>query len=208
MIITWFGQSYFKIQGDKSILVTDPFDKNIGLKAPRSAADIVAISHGQTDPSQLVKGLTSPEPFTINEPGEYEVKGTFIYGVASTENGTQNNVAYRIEMDLITIGYLGAINRQLTSKEVEKFEGVDILIIPVGGRDSIDAKKAGEIISQLEPRIVIPMRYKLKGLKANFDSLDQFCKEIGVCPTDTVPKLKITKKDLPAEEMKIIIMQP
>lgn len=215
MIINWFGQACFKIQGEKSIIVTDPFDKSIGLKIPRLSADIVTVSHDHYDHNNIkgVKGIAIPEPFIITESGEYEIKNTFVYGISSYHDNQEGkirgeNIIYRIEMEGITLAHLGDLGHLLTNGQVEKLEGVDILMIPIGGIYTINAKQAGEVISQLEPRIVIPMHYKIKGLKVNIDSLDKFCKEIGVCPTETITKFKVTKKDLSQEEMKIIVLQP
>ncbi len=215
MIINWFGQSCFKIQSEKSILVTDPFDQSIGLKLPRLVADIVTVSHQHSDHNNVeaVKGIDNPQPFIIENPGEYEIKNTFIYGIDSyhdnkegKEKGT--NMIYRIETEEMILAHLGDLGHLLTNGQIEKLEGVDILFIPVGGVYTINAKEAAELISQLEPRIIIPMHYKIKGLKFNVDSVDKFCKEIGVCPTETINKFKISKKDLPQEEMKVVILQP
>jgi len=218
MYINWFGQSFFKIQGDKSILVTDPFDKDIGLKVPRPTANILLLSRDNAEQADSIKGASSDRPFIINGPGEYESKDTFVYGIPvekkSTEGAKDKNkissatTIYRIEIDGIAIAYLGNLGEMLQNGQTEKLEGVDILLIPVGGGDVLDAKQATELISQLEPRIVIPTHYRLKGLKADVDPLDKFCKEIGVCPTGSLNKFKVTKKDLPQEEMKIIILEP
>ncbi|MFA6255410.1 MAG: MBL fold metallo-hydrolase [Patescibacteria group bacterium] len=217
MIINWFGQSCFKIQGEKSIVVTDPFDKSCGLKVPRLAADIVTISHNfdDTDISSGVKGITENEPFVINGPGEYEIKQVFVYGIPSYSNNQgdkeqKKSLLYRLEIDGISLAHLGNLDHVLANGEIEKLEGVDILMIPVGGTYTINAKQATEIISQLEPRIVIPMAYDTPGLKLKhkIDDIKVFCKEFGACPREEIGKFKVTKKDLPQEDLKVIILQP
>ncbi len=215
MIINWFGQSCFKITGEKTTIITDPFDDSLGLKTPRLAADIVTVSHDHYDHnnSKAVKGLAQDAPFIINTPGEYEVKNVFIYGIPSfhdDKQGTQRglNIIYRLEIDGISIAHLGDLGHLLENGQIEKLEGVDILLIPVGGTFTIDGKQATQIISQLEPRLVIPMHYHLPGLKVKIDDLTSFCKEIGVCPKEAIPKFKITKKDLPQEDLQVVILQP
>ncbi|OGY46645.1 MAG: hypothetical protein A2840_00640 [Candidatus Buchananbacteria bacterium RIFCSPHIGHO2_01_FULL_47_11b] len=219
MYITWFGQSCFKIQGDQSTLVTDPFDKSYGLKVPRLAADIVTISHhpDQDRDANAIKG-TAPDstPFFITAPGEYEIKKTFIYGVPAyhdDKNGTVMGeiTIYRIEIDGVTLVHLGDLGHQLTDAQMERLEGVDVLFVPVGGTNVLDATQAAAVISQLEPRIVIPMHYQLPGLKLKsgkkYDTIDKFQKEMGA-GTEEVLKLKVTKKDLPQEDVQIVILKP
>lgn len=217
MIISWFGQSCFKIQGEKSILVTDPFDNSFGLKMPRLAADVVTTSHDHKDHNntKMVKGITENQPFIIDSPGEYEVKNIFIYGVKAYHDNKEGqergeNIIYRIGIDGISIAHLGDLGHALSNGQIEKLEGVDILMIPVGGSYTLNAKQATEVISQIEPQIVIPMHYHIPGLKTpkKLDSADTFCKEIGVCPTEKITKYKINKKDLPSEKMEIVILQP
>ncbi|NUM25855.1 MAG: MBL fold metallo-hydrolase [Candidatus Buchananbacteria bacterium] len=215
MFINWHGQSCFKLVGDKTTVITDPFDNSIGLRAPRLAGDIVTISHDHGDHNNVegVKGLNQTEPFIIKGPGEYEYKNVFVYGIASfhdNERGAKRgtNIIYRIEIDGITITHLGDLGHLLENEQLEKIEGTDILLIPVGGDYTIDGKQATKIISELEPRIVIPMHYRLPGLKVKIDGLDTFCKEIGVCPKEELPKFKITKKDLPQEDLQVVLLQP
>lgn len=217
MIINWFGQSCFKIQGDKAILVTDPLGKDYGLKMPRLTADIVTISHNHNDHNnaEAVKGINETKPFIIDRPGEYEVKDTFIYGIPAFHDNQKgkergDNIMYRIEMDGISIAHLGDLGHDLINGQIEKLEGVDILMIPVGGSYTINAKQATELISQLEPRIVIPMHYNLPGLKLKnkIDGIDAFCKEFGACPKEEINKFKVTKKDLPQDNIKVVVLQP
>jgi len=212
MIITWQGHSCFKIQ-DKTgteglTLVTDPFDKATGLKVPNFEADIVTVSHDHHDHNN-VKALRG-NPYVVESAGEYDVKGVMIEGVESFHDDKQgaergNNIIYRIEMDDITVAHLGDLAHVLDNKQLEKLVGTDILLIPVGGKYTLDAKKAVEVISQIEPRIVIPMHYKTKDLKIDLDEVDKFIKEMGVEPTRE-DKLKINKKDLPQEDMELVIL--
>lgn len=212
MIITWQGHSCFKIQ-DKSgpegiTVVTDPFDKKIGLKAPNFEADIVTVSHNHFDHNN-VKSLRG-KPMVIDCPGEYDFKDILVEGVDSyhdDKNGKErgDNTIFRIEIDDISVTHLGDLGQALDANQLEKLVGTDILLIPVGGKYTIDAKKAVEVISQIEPRIVIPMHYKVKGLTIDIDSVDKFIKELGL-PVTREEKLKISKKDLPQDDMELVVL--
>lgn len=210
MYITWFGQSCFKIQGKEVTLVTDPYDPQIGFKLPRMTADIVTVSHDHYDHNNVA--AISGNPFIINTPGEYEIKKVFIYGIPSwhdDKEGNQrgSNTIYLIEFEELKIAHLGDLGDYLSDNQLEKLEGVDILIVPVGGTYTLNAKQAAEVISQVEPRIVIPMHYKIPGLKVNIDNLNSFSKEMGVKEKEPEEKFRVTKKDLPQEETKIIILK-
>lgn len=212
MIITWQGQSCFKIQdkvGSEGItLVTDPFDKSLGLKVPNFEADIVTVSHDHADHNNVAAFRGTPK--VVKSAGEYDIKGVMIEGVLSYHDASQgkergNNIIYRIEMDDITICHLGDLGHVLDNKQLERLEGIDILLVPVGGKYTLDAKRAVEVISQIEPRIVIPMHYKTKDMKIDIDGVDKFIKELGIEATYE-EKLKINKKDLPAEDMELVIL--
>lgn len=212
MQIQWFGQSFFKIQtknnGQEIIVATDPYDQSCGLKPPAFSADILTISHDHDDHNNI--GAIKGEPFLINTPGEYETKGVFIYGLPAWHDGKNgaergNTIIYKISAEDISVVHLGDLGQELTNEQIENLGNVDVLLIPVGGQVTIDAKKAAEIVSQLEPKIVIPMHYRLDGLKFKFDAVENFIKEVGLAP-EKIDKLKIVKKDLPMEETKLIIL--
>lgn len=210
MIITYIGHSCFKIQdktGSEGItLTTDPFDKKVGFKVPNYESDIVTISHDHHDHNNA-KALRG-EPFVVDTPGEYDRNGVLIHGVPSKHGGGKDdvvNIMYRIEMDDISIGHLGDIGEALNDKQVDVLAGVDILMIPVGGKYTIDAKKAVEVISQIEPRIIIPMHYKIGASKMDIDGVEGIVKELGIAPTEET-RLNIKKKDLPQEDMELVVM--
>ncbi|MCF7820579.1 MAG: MBL fold metallo-hydrolase [Candidatus Pacebacteria bacterium] len=213
MIISWQGHSCFKIQDktgtDGITVTTDPFDKSVGLKVPNFESDIVTISHDHADHNNA--SALRGQPFIINTAGEYDVKGVLVEGIHSFHDNKEGaergaNIIYRIEIDDISVVHLGDLGTELDNKQLEKLERTDILLIPVGGKYTIDAKGAVEVISQLEPRIIIPMHYKIPGLKIDIDEVDKFVKELGLEPTKE-EKLKISKKDLPSEDMELIILE-
>lgn len=213
MIITWQGHSCFKIQdkttSDGLTLATDPYSKELGLKLSNFEANIITVSHDHYDHNN-VAGLRG-KPVVIDCAGEYDVRGILIQGVDSFHDDKEgrergNNIIYRIEMDDISITHLGDLGTPLTSEQLERLAGTDILMVPVGGTYTLDAKQAVEVVSQIEPRIVIPMHYQLPGIKPNLDPVEKFIKELGVEPTYE-EKLKIAKKDLPQEDMELVILK-
>lgn len=190
-------------------MITDPFDKKIGLKMPSLEADIVTVSHDHYDHNNVA--AVKNNPYLVNMAGEYDVKGVAIHGIESDHDdkgGKERgkNIIFRFEIDDISVTHLGDLATTLTDAQLEVLVGTDILLIPIGGKYTLDAKKAVEVISQIEPRIVIPMHYKTPDLAMDdLDGLEKFIKEFGVKPTEE-QKLKISKKDLPQEDMELVIL--
>jgi len=215
MTITWYGQSCFKItnQGNHLTIITDPFDKKFtGLNPPRSAADIITVSHDHKDHNN-VKTI-SGDPFVINSPGEYEIKGIRIIGCASYHDKKQGqerglNTIYLIKIDGIRVCHLGDFGQErLTDHQLEVIGPVDVLMIPVDGVYTLNAREAVKITEQIEPTIIIPMHYKLPGLKVKLGDVKDFLKAMGLNKKTAIEKLTLKKKDLISQETKIIIFKP
>lgn len=210
MTINWFGQSCFRIEAKEGSILIDPFSKEIGLKPPKIKDDIVLVSHDHDDHNNV--GELSPEAFLINTPGEYEKKGIAIRGIFSYHDKTEGkerglNTIYVIKAEDMTICHLGDLGQEkLDEKQVEEIGDIDILLVPVGGNYTINYKEAIGIISQIEPKIIIPMHYKIKDLKIDLDGSEKFVKELGLTP-EKVDKYKIAKKLLPLEEMKLVMLE-
>jgi len=209
MIIQWLGQSAFKIQDKELTIAIDPHDKT-GLKMPKFQADLLLVTHDHEDHNNVkaIKGT----PFIINGPGEYEVKNVFVYGLKAfhdNKEGTERGkiTCYVIEINGIKIAHLSDLGQDnLNERQLSILEGVDILLIPVGGTYTINGTGAVKIISQIQPRIIVPMHYKIPGLKIKLEPVETFLKEFGVNDPEKMDKLKIQKKDLPQEETKVIIL--
>lgn len=214
MNISYFGHSCFKIEekidGENIVLVTDPFNKEIGLKVPNIEADIVSISHNHKDHNN--SSALRANPFIVDSAGEFDVKGVIIEGIYSYHDNKQgaeygSNIIFRFDVDGVSLVHLGDLGNILDDKQLEKIGGVDILFIPVGGKYTLDAKKAVEVISQVEPRIVIPMHYQIPGCSIkDIDGVEKFIKELGIEP-NYEEKLKISKKDLPSEDMRLVVFK-
>src|SRR3989338_821163 len=213
--ITWAGQACFQIsvssgKENSANIVIDPFG-DIGFKEPKFEADILLITHGHSDHNNIkaIKG----NPFLIEGPGEYEVKGFFIQGINSFHddaNGKERgkNTIYTIEAEDIKFCHLGDFGqKQLTDEQLELIGKVDVLMIPVGGIFTIDGHEAAKVIGQIEPKIVVPMHYSLPKLKVELDGVEKFLKAMGknsVVPQD---KLTIKASALPKEgAMEIVVL--
>lgn len=213
MTISWYGHSCFKItnQGGHLTIITDPFDKSIGLTPPRASADIVTVSHDHSDHNNI-KAI-SGQPFIINGPGEYEVKGVRTIGVSSFHDKKQGeerglNTIYVIELDKIKICHLGDFGQErLENGQLEIIGQADILMIPIGGTYTIDASEAVKIAEQIEPHLIIPMHYKLPNLKINLAGLPEFLKEMGLEKKSAVDKITLKKKDLVGKEMEVVVFK-
>jgi len=217
IVIEWYGLSCLKITAKQTVgevsVLTDPFGADHGIKMPRAVeADLVLV----TDPAEAseVPDRVGNKPFVVSHPGEYESKGVFVYGFPLSEveiegkrsKPTRPCSFYRIEIDDFSIAHLGCINRQLTDAEYDKLADVDILILPVGDKGTaLSAGDAVEIMTRLEPRVVIPTHWKQSGLTDELDTVDRFLKESGLAP-ERVERLKLAKKDLPQDETKLYVL--
>ena len=218
MNINWYGQSCFQIssnQGKNNHVSTliDPFEESIGLRLPRKLeADAVLITHNHFDHNN-VKAV-SGQPFVASCPGEYDIKGIFIQGIPAFHDNVQGKergrtTIYTIEAEEIKLCHLGDLGqKELTAEQLDKIGDVDILMIPIGGFFTIDAQEAVKIMAQIEPKIIIPMHYRIPNLNIKLDGLDKFLKIVGVKKIEPLFKFSIKEKDLPKEEVKIIVLQP
>lgn len=216
MEITFLGHSSFRIKCKKNIIVTDPYNENVGFEMPQVSADIITISHQHQDHNNLaaVKPTTKREkPFVVDGPGEYEISNVSIFGVASFHDNSGGskrgeNTIYLISVDGLRLAHLGDLGHKLTEGQLEEINGVDVLFIPVGGNYTIDDNQAVEIIGQIEPKVIIPMHYKTAEMKADFGidlTVNDFLKTIGEEGSKPREKLIISKDKLPPEREIVIL---
>ncbi len=207
MEIAWYGHSCFRLaERGKATIITDPFDESIGYPLPKLKAEVVTVSHnapGHSN-SQNVKGMQR----LLNGPGEYEIGGVFIIGVAlhNTQVTPANyNVAYTFDYDGLTIAHLGDIDHVPHQSTIEAMGNIDIVLVPVGGGGGLNATQAAEVVSMLEPGIVIPMHYKTEENLLDLEPVDRFLKEMGVSRIQQEETLKVTKNNLP-EQTQIVVL--
>jgi L-ascorbate metabolism protein UlaG (beta-lactamase superfamily) len=208
MEITWYGHSCFRItERGMASVVTDPYDHKVaGYNELSLRGDIVTISHDA--PGHNNTGAVKPAKWEINGPGEYEIGGVFLTAVevGKLEEGNGRKMVYVLDYDGITIGHLGDIADVPTRKQVDAFGTINVLLVPVGGGQSLTAAKAAEVVNLIEPGIVIPMHYQTKHSKVELEGLEPFLKQIGLSEEyETEESLKISARDIP-EETRVVIL--
>lgn len=208
MQLFWHGYSSIRIEsknGDKvCTLVTDPFENEAAIRFPRTTEpDVILLS--REDRKRFNLEGPGGSPFIISEPGEYEVKGVFITGIQDP-SANDGSVLYRIVTEGMSIAFFGQVKRKPTDDELEKLESIDVLLLPVGGGEAISGGDASDIISDIEPRVVVPIYYDLPGIKTKLGTVDAFCKQLGACERENMNRLKIQKKDLPPETMLVAVL--
>ncbi len=202
MHITWLGNTTIKIQTNPAdvdlTVVIDPYKQEQG-EFPRSLTPNIAIfTRGEKNSITL-----SGNPYILSTAGEVDIKDVM---VSAVEGHSEEETMIRIDVEKLSLGHLGLTNKTLTEKQIDLLSGVDILFIPVGNEKSFDTEQAIKTINSLEPRIVIPMAYKSDNDPKAKD-IDNFLKELGLKDINPEKKIIIKKKDLPEEEMKIMLLE-
>lgn len=211
MEIVWHGHAHFRLRGREGVVVTDPTVRRGSGASGRSAADVITVSHQHPGHAQI--GVVGGHPKVLTGPGEYEVKGINIVGIPTyhdAERGKKRgkNTAYLIELDELVVCHLGDLGHIPTPDQIDQIgDKVDVLLIPVGGDGTIDAAQAVDVISLIDPRIVIPMHYQVGDLDQDLDTVDKFLREMGVSGAEPQPKATITRSSLP-EATQVIVLEP
>jgi L-ascorbate metabolism protein UlaG (beta-lactamase superfamily) len=210
MEIIWYGHSCFRLaERNYAAVVTDPFEsKTAGYEALKLKAEIVTVSHDAPghNNSGAVKGTTH----VLTGPGEFEIGGVFITAVQTDSAGRKakekiRNTVYVFDYDGITVAHLGDLQQIPTQSEIELLGTVNVALVPVGGGGSLNAAKAAEVISMLEPNLVIPMHYATPDSKISLDPLNKFIKEMGLSKPEPQPLLKVTRSGLPDETHVVVL---
>lgn len=217
MVDIWFhGQACVRVKGKNATVVFDPYDSEFtGLSPLKISSDVVCVTHDHKDHNNaaIVKGVEGDKaPFVISGPGEYEISGVNIVGVSSFHDDKKGeergkNTIYHATVDDINFVHLGDLGQKvLTEEQVEELSTCDVLFIPVGSVYTISGKDAPDIISQLEPKIIIPIHYKLPKLKFDLDEVSVFLSAMGKEKIEPQQKLSISKDKLP-EEPEVVLLE-
>ena len=204
MIITFLGKQFFKIQQGELVVAFNPISKDSKLSGSRFGSDIAfsTTNHPDFNGFDMVTHGDNV-PFAIHGPGDYEVRDIFIKGIMSETTLSDKkyiNTIYSLTIENISICFLGAIsNSKKNTDIVGQIESPDILFVPVGNDELLSASEAYKIAVTLEPKIIIPMDYDDKSLKA-------FLKEGGQESVKAIDKLTIKAKDLAALEGQIVVL--
>ena len=206
--ITWLGHSCFRIKSKDAVIITDPYDKSVGLGTLNQKGDIVTVSHDHPGHNAIasVKG----EPYVVNGPGEFEVRGVFVTGIwsfADEVRGAERgrNCIFLFHLDDLIVCHLGSLAHTLNTQQIEAIGEVNVLLLPIDENTSLTAARATEVISQLEPHIVIPMHYSSAN-GAGKEMLEKFTKEMGI--KEYTPQDKLAAKSSDFDEgTRVVVLE-
>ena len=206
MEISWYGMSCFRITERKlATVVTDPYILNLKSGDHKLRAEVVTISHDA--PGHNNASAVGGVQHVLSGPGEYEIGGVFITGIATpSRNGSFNNIIYVFDYNGLTVAHLGDIGDIPTQRQIEDLELVNILLVPVGGGSSLNAAQAAELVSMIEPNIVIPMHYQVPGLTIKLDPIDKFLKEMGAMDAKQDVTFKAGSADALPVETEVVLL--
>jgi L-ascorbate metabolism protein UlaG (beta-lactamase superfamily) len=184
-------------------VILDPYGPETGYSVKSFGdAQVVTVSHEHPGHSNVT--AVGGQPRVINGPGEYEIAGVLITGVQTFHDGSRGaklgrNTAYIVEMDDVRICHLGDLGHVPTPAQAEAMGRAEVLLVPVGGHTTIDATAAAEVVSLLEPRVVVPMHFHTDASKDTLDPLDRSLKQMGLGEVQSTNRLTVTRTNLPVE---------
>ncbi len=207
MEISWYGMSCFRLkERSMATVVTDPYNGNIGLPPLNLDADVVTISHDAEGHNHTA--AVSGYDFALTGPGEYEIGGVFITGISTAqEPQSKPNVLYMFDYEGVTIAHLGDMAKVPNQTQIEALEQVNVLLVPVGGGNSLNAAQAAELVSMLEPNVVVPMHYQIPALKVELDGVERFLNEMGVTEPTEDTSLRVSSTSA-SEETEVVLLKP
>lgn len=206
MDITWLGHACFRLRGRDVTVLTDPPDPKSGHAIPRTEATIVTMSHDHPGHSSLRS--VAGEPIVLRTPGEYEIRECLVTALASfhdTERGATRgkNTVFVVRLDGVSVCHLGDLGHAIEGAELESLGDVDVLLVPVSGADTnLTAAVAADVVHQFEPKVVVPMSFEHE---AKSEVYRRFLQEMGVKEVAAVPKLSVTRANLPAETQVVVL---
>ena len=210
MEITWYGHSCFRLtERSLASVVTDPYDHLVaGYEPLKLKAEIVTVSHDA--PGHNFVAAVKGKEHVITGPGEYEIGGVFITGVQTNGHVKRSpdeprNTLYVFDFDGVTVAHLGDLRRVPSQTEIEALGNVHIALVPVGGGGGLNAAKAVEVVSLLEPGIVIPMHFGTPASSIKLSPVSKFLKEMGVSEIEPQPTLKVNRGAVP-EETRVVVL--
>lgn len=217
MEITWYGQTCVRLRGRDAVVVADAYQSVVGPTGRGITADIATYSHPDDAPLAKARGRrtrdgktvlpTSLESvFTVDGPGEYEVRDVLLTGVRTYRDDAKGEkrgrgTAFVVELDGLHTIHLGDVGHLLTEEELGDIGSVDIACVPVGGM--LNATRTAELIAQLDPKIVVAMPVCPEDADCA-EALARFFNEMGGDPT-AQPKLTVSISTLPAETTTVLL---
>lgn len=204
MEITWLGRNCFRIKGREGTIITDPCPPASGYKLGKPAAEVVTLSNRDDAGYNSVESVAGA-PVVLDAPGEYEIGGILVEGVAVKRADGGRNIVFVCEVDGIRVGHLGLLGAA-PDTEVQEQLKIDVLLIPVGGGNALGGRAAQDVMTAIDPKIAIPMNYKTDAEKMDLETLERFIKETGA-KADPQPRLQVSKSGLPGD-LAVMVLQP
>ena len=211
MKIKWLGHASFMITSETGIkIITDPYvtAENLKYGEIKESADIVTVSHEHTDHNNVSGVRGNPEVVR----GTAKVKGIEFKGIPTYHDDAEgelrgNNAILCFEVDGIRVCHLGDLGHPLSDKQTAELGSVDILLIPVGGFYTIDAKVASQLCDGLKPKVIIPMHFKNNKCAFPIAGVDGFLQgKEGVSRLDA-SEVEFKQGELPATT-KTVVLKP
>jgi len=203
--IIWLGRNCFRLKGRTGAVITDPCPPSSGYRIGKQSADIVTLSLRDDPAYSYVEGV-APGARILDAPGEYEVGGILVTGVAIHRADGSRSIAFVIEIDGIRVCHLGLVTSAPTAAVLEELGKVDVLLIPVGGLNALNSAAAQDVMTTVDPSVAVPMNYKTGAEKLELDPLERFLKETG-SKAEAQARLNITRSQLPAQ-LTLMVLEP
>jgi L-ascorbate metabolism protein UlaG (beta-lactamase superfamily) len=209
MEITWYGRACFRLKGREATVITDPCPPSTGFVAGKHDVDLLTLSHEHADHAynrSITAGLT------LKRPGEYEFHDLLVTGIGSFHDavGGQErgrNVIFSFEVDGVHITHLGDLGHLLSEEQLTELGPIDVLLVPAGGVFTVTPAEAAEVVSQISPKIVIPMHFRVDDASSDLLPADKFLQEMAVAEPIRQPKAVVTPSSLP-DETQVILLDP
>jgi L-ascorbate metabolism protein UlaG (beta-lactamase superfamily) len=202
--ITWLGRNCFRIKGREGVVLTDPPPSNSGYKIGKQAAEVVTLSNRDDAGYSNVDAVTG-EPVVLDAPGEYEIGGILVEGVGTKRADGGRNMIFVCELDGVRVGHLGLPAGAIDAEIMEQLK-VEVLLLPVGGGNSLGGRVAQDVMTAIDPNVAIPMNYKTDAEKMDLEPLERFMKETGA-KAEPQLRLQISKSGLPSD-LAVMVLQP
>jgi L-ascorbate metabolism protein UlaG (beta-lactamase superfamily) len=198
--ITYLGRNCFRLKGREGTVITDPCPPDSGFSLGKQTADVVTVSRRDDPGYSYTTGVTGG--MVLDAPGEYEISGILVTGIAGKRSDGSRNVVFISEIDGIRVGHLGLAS----NAALDELKDVDVLLLPVGGFNALAPNVAADLMTKIEPRIAIPMNYKTGGETLALEPLESFLKETGNRP-EPQQKINVSRSGLPSD-LTVMVLEP
>jgi L-ascorbate metabolism protein UlaG (beta-lactamase superfamily) len=222
LLIKWYGHACFRCEGDSVSVVTDPYDPAVsGLKPVDDPADLVVVS-STTDAYHSNAAMIPGDPLRLNAldvagSGTVEVGGVVFEALRTMESiehkeDPDENAMYRFELEGVSVLHMGDAGNPLTAEQLDRLRGrVEVLLALVGGPPTIELDDLGRAIEEIGPRVVVPMHYRIPGLRVDGEILpldaflSRYPREMVVNPGGS--EVEINSDTLPPS-LRICVLEP